>query len=112
MAKLLVVLIALSCILLPQSHLVASLQCYSCSGVINYYSKCTDLRNVHSSVCGSDQVCATFVLRKPNVDVLQRKCAPSTICSDLERKYQRNPVITVNECNVCNEDNCNSAPAL
>ncbi|KAJ3645474.1 hypothetical protein Zmor_023124 [Zophobas morio] len=112
MAKLLVVLIALGCILLPQSHLVASLQCYSCSGVVNSISECTNLLNVYPSICGSDQVCATFVLHKSTADILHRKCASSNICNDLEIQYQRNPVVTVKECNVCNEDNCNSAPAL
>ncbi|EFA08127.1 hypothetical protein TcasGA2_TC005731 [Tribolium castaneum] len=94
-------------IVLVYSKSVISLQCYTCDGPLN--SECATLNHIPPTPCLNEKVCARFILKKSETEILYRSCAPLNYCSVLAAQYKDNPQVSVKECKVCDQDECNSA---
>ncbi|RZB40015.1 hypothetical protein BDFB_004754 [Asbolus verrucosus] len=88
--------------------LTEPLRCYQCSGALGRNANCESLRHIRPRECGPNEVCARYVLKKPRVEVVFRKCAPENICDLVSRDFQYNRAVSVKECSVCDQDECNS----
>ncbi|KAJ3645711.1 hypothetical protein Zmor_023350 [Zophobas morio] len=109
MANFLSIVFLLGCIILQQSQLAASIQCYECSGPLTTKSDCVKLKHIPPSDCEDGEICAAYVLKKPDVEVLYRSCAADNLCATLVEQYENNSAVTVGSCAVCITDECNSA---
>ncbi|RZB40014.1 hypothetical protein BDFB_004753 [Asbolus verrucosus] len=96
-------------LLLAYINLVEPLRCYECTASLGNNANCETLDYLQPRVCSQNSVCARYVLQKPNVEILFRRCAPENVCDLVNREFENNPSVTVKECNICSEDECNSS---
>ncbi|RZB40781.1 uncharacterized protein BDFB_010534 [Asbolus verrucosus] len=92
-----------------QHNLVEPLRCYDCSGPLGTNADCVSLTHIQPTECSQNNVCAGYVIKNPDTEILHRSCAPEDICAVVNLEYENNPRVTVKECRVCDQDECNSA---
>ncbi|RZC33006.1 hypothetical protein BDFB_014803, partial [Asbolus verrucosus] len=85
---------------------VEPLRCYECSALLGTDATSESLACLPSTECSRNHICAKFVLKRANTEILHRKCGPPGICAILNFELRRDPSVRLKECSVCDRDEC------